>query len=126
MIILRWITVVFIVAFLVGCGGTYEESAITVKTPLTTEKESVVVKVPTSVSPFQTKITKLGKELVVEGRVMEITFSRRGDIIVFEDGVTIGVCGAQHYIWKLGQVHVVKIKKRCGFEDRWIKEVEIK
>ena len=47
---------------------------------------------------------------LITGRVIEIRFVKNGfDTIVFEDNYVISKQGAESEIWKLGEIHQIKI-----------------
>ncbi len=73
---------------------------------------------------INTNIVREDKRLTVTGRVVEITFKAQGeDIIVFEDNYVIGTYPAEEHIWKMGEIHQIKMIKFLG--EYQITSVEI-
>ncbi len=70
-----------------------------------------------------TIIVEENKNLTVTGKVVEINFRRTGDIIVFEDGCILSAYPAKSFVWKIGEVHQIKMEKVWG--DNYIKSVKI-
>ena len=106
------------VAVMIG-GCTETESNDVVVNYNTTESFAII----NDDNISSTIIVEENKNLTVTGKVVEINFRRTGDIIVFEDGCILSAYPAKSFVWKIGEVHQIKMEKVWG--DNYIKSVKI-
>ena len=100
-----------------GCTTETENNDVVVN--YNTTKFSVI----TNDNISNTIIVEENKNLTVTGKIIEINFRRTGDIIIFEDSCVLSAFPAKRFIWKIGEVHQIKMEKGLG--GNYIKSVRI-
>ena len=107
------ISLLFVAAILMS--GCVEEGSIVVN------YNTTGLSVDSSNNVTVTEITKGSRgpgviEQTITGRVVEIRFRSKDDIIVFEDGCVVAARSAEKFTWRIGEVTKIVIRK-CSLLD---------